>query len=186
MPHPDAKTITYTGPTILPFSVRPPMDVVELHAEGSFNSSAGGIVDTHVSTTTVRTVANDFSEWASVYSEYRTLSIRLEFYSNTPGGPASGLAYAPVYTVITRDSLSTIANYANVVNNSSLRVYGLTQNWVRSAKMDSTEEASFTTVTADPAIGESYQIKYFATGLTATTSYGRFIYRYIVQFRTRQ
>jgi len=180
---PGASVIKYTGPSRLPENVHPEIKTVELHAGGVLTSTAGGVIDTNVSSNTVRTLGDDFSSWAALYREYRVLAIRLEYHPDVIGASIAAILYKPVYSVVDRLDAAAIAAYANVESNTSLRIFTLNTAWFREAKMEDTSEADFISVGADPT--SFFVCKYFATGLTATTQYGRFLYRYILQFRTR-
>jgi len=180
---PGASVIKYGGPSRLPENVHPEIKTVELHSGGVLTSTAGGVIDTNVTSSTVRTLGDDFSSWAALYREYRVLAIRLEYHPDVIGASIAAILYKPVYTVVDRLDASAIAAYANVESNTSLRIFTLNTTWFREAKMEDTSEADFISVAADPA--SFFVCKYFATGLTATTQYGRFLYRYICQFRTR-
>ncbi len=186
---PSAGMSTYVGPSRLPAQINPPSQVVELKALVLATATAGGVIDVIVNSATVRTIANDFGDWDNVYGEYRVLALRMEYHpgqvhSLAPGSSATNNVL-PFWTIVTRDTASAVSAYANIINNDSLRVYPLNRPWTREAKMNSTEEASYTPVSADPDADESYQIKAYADTLTLSQAFGHFIYRYIVQFRTR-
>jgi len=179
---PNANVITYSGPSKLPERVEPEIIRVEVHSGGAVTSSGGGVVDTNVTSSTVRTLGDDFSSWAAVYREYRVLSIRVEYHPDVTGASIAAILYKPVYTVVDRLDASASTSYANIESNTSLEIFTLQVPWMREAKMSDTLESNFVSVAQDGAI---YSIKYFSTGLTATTTYGRYLYRYVLEFRTR-
>jgi len=180
---PGANVIRYTGPSRLPENVHPEIKTVELHNGTLATSSAGGTIDSNVSSGGVRTNGDDFSSWAQLYREYRVLAIRQEFHPDVIGATIASILYKPIYTVVDRLDTSAVAAYANIESNTSLRIFTLNQNWFREAKMEDTMEADFVAVSADPP--STFVIKEFSTGLTASTQYGRFLSRWVVQFRTR-
>lgn len=180
-PGPDV--IVYRGPTRLPETINPEIKTVELHQGGLVSSSAGTIIDSNLSSNGVRSAGDDFSGWAGLYREYRVLGIRFEYHPNIVDAVIAATVYTPVYTVIDRNDTSATGTYANVESNTSLEIFTLQQKWMRQAKMFSTTEANFISVAVDPP--SYFVIKFFATGLTASTNYGRYLSRWIVQFRTR-
>ncbi len=187
--NPSANELIYTGPTRMPNRIVPETRTEQLTSFQALTSSAGGIIDTLINSGTVRTVANDFGDWDNLFSEYRVLSLRMEFCPALVGAnpttiPAAG-ANLPFWTVVTRDNAAAISSYSNIQNNTSLRMHPLNQKFVRESKMNSSEEASYTAVTTDPATTESYQIKIFADNLANSSVYGHLVYHWMVQFRTR-
>jgi len=180
---PGANVIRYNGPSRLPENVHPEIKTVELHDGVSVTSTAGGVVDANLFSSQVRTLGDDFSSWAGLYREYRVLAVRLEYHPDVIGATVSTLLYKPVYTVVDRLDTSAIAAYANVESNTSLRIFTLNQPWFREAKMEDTSEADFIQVNSDSP--SPFGVKFFVTGLTPSTAYGRTLGRWVVQFRTR-
>jgi hypothetical protein len=186
----NAGSVVYTGPSIMPTRISPETDRRELHFQMNVTSSAGGLIDNNFTsasgTTGARQAAIQFTGWQ--FREYRVLAMRVEYhpsYVNCNPLVAAGTnaLCAPFYTYIDRNDASPAGALANFVDNSSVRIHSLQQPWMREAKMNETGEAQFMGGTVD--FSQYYTIKYFATGLSATTTYGHFYVRWIVEFRTR-
>jgi len=180
---PGANIIRYNGPSRLPENVHPEIKTVELHDGAVITSTAGGVVDVNLFSSQVRSLGDDFSAWAGLYREYRVLACRLEYHPDVIGATVSTLLYKPVYTLVDRLDTSAVGAYANVESNTSLRIFTLNQPWFREAKMEDTSEADFINISGDSP--SPFGIKAFVTGLTPSTSYGRTLGRWVVQFRTR-
>jgi len=189
---PGMAVVKYGGPSRLPSSVDPEIKTVELHNYQLVTLPIGtpSVLDLNVSSSTARTLASDFLGWAGLYREYRVLAIRAEFhpvYKNSPPPFSSNVtAPQPMWTVVDRDDASAVGAYANILSNTSLRIFALNEPWKREAKMASTEEADFIAVTASPTA--FFDIKLFTTsGIDATlaTNLGHLYAFYVVQFRTR-
>jgi len=180
---PGANIIRYNGPSRLPENVHPEIKTVELHDGSAVTSSAGGVIELNATSSNVRTLGDDFSSWALLYREYRVLAIRLEYHPDVLGATIAALLYKPIYTVVDRLDNSAVGAFTNIESNTSLRIFTLNQPWFREAKMEDTSEADFIAASADST--SPFSIKGFTTGVTATTTYGRILIRWVVQFRTR-
>jgi len=183
-------SVRYVGPTIMPTSVEPETDRRELHFQLNATSTAGGVIDSNFTsgsgTTGARQAAVQFSSWQ--FREYRVISLRVEYHPSYQGcnplvAAGTNAQCAPFWTYIDRNDASGSGALANFIDNSSIRVHTLMQPWTREAKMNETGEAQFVGTTTD--FTQYYTIKYFATGLSASTTYGTFYVRWIVEFRTR-
>jgi hypothetical protein len=185
---PPATTLVYRGPSRLPTSVTPEIREVSLRAFLSVSSAAAAITDFVLQSNLVRTLGADFSSWASLYREYRVLSLRTDFtpaYKEALNGAQQLATGTAVWsTVIDRDDASATSGIANVLSNDSLRQFPINTAWYRQAKMNSPGEAEFISVAADPA--QFFVIK-ANLGVAAPTAvaWGNFITTWVVQFRTR-
>jgi len=186
-PEESPNTILYRGKSLLPVAVAPEIRTEQLQIIITATATAGGVLDgiaATASSAAVRSNGADFSSWAAIFREYRTRSVRLEFHPNVQYGvAATPIIFAPVYTVVDRDDASNVGSLSNIQSNNSLRVFALDQAWVRDAKAESTGEADFVSTSADPT--KFFDIKVFATGLSANGVYGSFLVRWVLQFKTR-
>jgi len=186
-PEESPNAILYRGRSILPTSVAPEIRTEQLQVVLAATTSAVGVLDgvgISSSSASVRSNGADFSSWAAVFREYRTRSIRVEFHPNVEYGVATApVLYSPVNTVVDRDDNSSVGSVSNIQSNNSLRVFAIDQHWFREAKCESTGEADFVSTSADPV--KFFTIKVFATGLSNSTTYGTFLIRWVVQFKTR-
>jgi hypothetical protein len=186
----NAGSVIYTGPSIMPTSITPETDRRELHFEVPATSTAGGVIDGNFTsasgTTGVRQSSVQFTSWQ--FREYRVLALRVEYhpsYQNCNPLVAAGTnaLCSTFWSYIDRNDASPSGSYANFIDNSSNRVHSLMVPWVREAKMNEVGESMFISISAD--FTQYYTIKYFATGLSASTTYGNFYVRWIVEYRTR-
>jgi len=180
---PNPQSIIYNGPSKLPEQVKPEYQVFEMHYDAQAAATAGTVWDLTVTGAQVRSNAFEWSDFAGSFREYRVLSLRYEYNPNVINAVNSSINYTPVYSVVDRDDASASGSYANIVTNTSLRVFTMQRMYAREAKMESTFEAEFISVAGDPAA--YFSIKNYSTGLTASQVYGRYLVRWIVQFRTR-
>jgi len=187
---PGNAVVQYRGPSILPVSVNPPSQVVEL--QDMFNVVLANpntfFADVTGSADPQALPIAEFTTWSGLYREYRVLAVRVEFWPTLDKTPlynnGGGTSAFPWATVVDRDTASSPTTYASLVGNSSLRWYPLNKSWMREVKMSSTEEAQFTNVTAAPA-GSIYIKSFFTANPTGTITAGTIFARYILEFRTR-
>jgi len=187
---PSATALQYRGPSHIPSSIRPQSVIQELHTivVAQYNNAAPSLIDSNVSSGTVRANGSDFATYAGLFREYRTLSIRVDFvpaWKHSLNTAQLALAAAaPFVTVCDRDDVSAIGATANVVANTSLRLFSLNHPWTRENKMQSPAESEFIATSGDPT--QYFVVKYFSAATIQTAVVlGYFYYSYIVQFRTR-
>jgi len=185
---PAANVLVYNGPSLLRTGVVPEIREVSLRSQTTVSTTAAGVTDFVFSSSTVRSNGADFSAWASLYREYRVLSLRSEFtpaYTGTLNNAQALATGTAVWsTVVDRDDTSPITALANVISNDSLRQFSMNMRWFRIAKMNSPGEAEFVPIGTDPA--QFFVIK-ANVGVAAPTSvaWGIIITTWVVQYRTR-
>lgn len=172
-------TLKYQGP---PRVLAEQLVILDLLLDVPVTSTAGGtIADVE---TDIPTGSPDFASTQALFAEYRILCMTLQFIPNVTGGNVALVAYAPFYVVWdATSSVTALTSYVNATNYPISRQKSLNQPWSINHKMDGVEEATFVPVTS--AIVD-FSFKTFATGLTAATTYGRYIIRWKTQFRGRQ
>jgi hypothetical protein len=123
----------------------------------------------------------DWSDFSASYDQYRVLGVRLEY---TPNASTANFAnsYAPIATVVDRDTSTAIASYAAADNYASLEMHVLDRPWHREWHMETTADAQFFNTQSVPAGSGAF--KMFASGLSNVT-YGRFVCYYRCQFMGR-
>jgi len=124
----------------------------------------------------------DWSDYAASYDQYRVLGLQLEYCPNSTFTNPTTNTYAPIYSVIDRDTATALASYAAAANYASLATHTLDKRWSVSMRMESSAEAQFFNTQSVP--GSSGGIKTFASGLSNVT-FGRATAFYRVQFRGR-
>jgi len=181
----------YTGPSRLPVAVTPPTITQELQKFSVAGITSGTNLGLAVSSNDIYALPEVTSYWANLYQEYRVLSVRLEFWPNYANslnpvltGSIAATAQATWYTVVTRDD-TTPSSYANLQNDSSLRIFPLNQRWFREVKMSATSESQFTNLAGPPPVPIALKAFIGTFPGSTTLTMGEFISRYIVEFRTR-
>jgi len=178
-------TTKYSGPVVLP-RVRGGDDTImaNLIVDGAVTSSGGGVINSVFKNGDV-TSAGDFSGYAGQYSEYRVLGMSVQFIPNTENAIVSANAYTPLYEVVARGVASgtALTSYADASEYASMRSHSLTRKWSTAVRMDSTDEAAWTSTSI--GLPNLFGNKWYATGLSNTTTYGRYREVFLVQFRNR-
>ncbi len=155
--------------------------VIDLCYDFAATSSAGGTIADVLGDYPV--LSPDWTSVAAVFGEYRVLDMEVIYVPNVQGSTYSTLVYAPIYVILDLTSTSTaLTSYASASNYAILQLNALNQRWRMYHRMNGVEEATFVP-TASATI--DYYFKTFATGLTASTTYGRYLIRWKCQFRGR-
>jgi len=162
---------------------------------GFFNlaSNAGGVINAVYDQT--MTTANAWTHLAASYDEFRVLAFQVEFFPNNRYTKVTTLC-TPLVGVVDRDSNGALLSFAAGFQYASARMLSLEDPWTDAKeykgssvpalkwKMDSVEDAVFLT-TAAPTPTIKGAIKLYGQNLTASTTYGIVLQRFIVQFRGR-
>jgi len=123
--------------------------------------------------------APNWGDTNSVWGEYRTLAVTVEFRPNNRYSKTTTTC-VPIAVVTDRRNATALASYDNATSRESCRLLDLEDPWSQVLKMDGSEEAQFVAVSGPLSF---YWIKLFATGLTVSTTYGKVFVKYLVQFR---
>lgn len=180
--HVSATALRYTGP-IIQRADQQNTDLVEmvLIQDLAISSGVGGVISPTFAFNNPSS-ATDWSSAIALYDEYRVLGMRLEYHPNAYTASAVS-SFAPVYSVIDRDSASALGGYSTAVNYASCKEHSLDRPFSREMKMESSAEAQFFNTSALPT--SSGSIKLISTGLSNSTGYGRVSVYYMIQFRGR-
>jgi hypothetical protein len=134
-----------------------------------------------------------WSYWAGLYDEFRVLGMQLEFFPVNRYSKLTAVC-TPGVGVIDRDSNGPLISLANGFGYASCRILSLEDPWADrhfykgnceppiTFRMDGVNDATWTT-TAAPSGTNKPAIKFYFSGLTASTPYGLFVQRALVQFR---
>jgi len=179
---PPASQQAYNGPYRVPKHMNQASTiVVELTVPATAVTSGAGLL-----ANTIGMNPSGFTDWTAsyknVYDEYRVLASTMEYVPNYNNTFNSALAQAPFILGTDRDSNSVPANYGAAINYESAIVGNTGTRTTIHAKMTGSEDAGFSTTATTPVPWYHW---YFGTGLTATTVYGMFFIRILVQFRAR-
>jgi len=191
---PSATTLRYGGP-IWTTRIGENADMTVQPLIGFFNlaSNAGGIINPVYDQT--MTTANAWTHLAASYDEFRVLGFQVEYFPNNRYTKVTTLC-TPLVGVVDRDSNGALPSFAAGFQYASARMFSLEDPWTDAKeykgssvpsmkwKMDSVEDAVFLT-TAAPTPTIKASIKFYGQNLTASTTYGIIIQRFIVEFRGR-
>jgi len=182
VPPPRSSATTYNGPVALPFALSQNQTYnVNLCSTTSLVSSAGGVISAVISNSL--SSMNENASFMAIYDEYRVLAMECTFIWNNNNTFSASLAQAPFITVIDRDSNGAISTVAAAFNFESAKLHSSGQNFKRTARMHSVEDAAFLTCT--PGTTSTFYIKTYGTGFTVSTNYATIFTKFLVQFRGR-
>lgn len=189
-------SLVYTGPIrTVSDKQETQINTIVLVEDAAVNSSSGNITSTFAFLDPSGCV--DWANAIAVWDEYRVLGLEVVYTPNSANAlntNSAALLYAPIYTVIDRDSNSALTSYAQAANYASMQTHVLDQKFSTTYKM----KALNTVLNATAAVGgegvflstqkvalvtNSGCIKWFASGLTTAGNYGRVTAYYRIQFR---
>jgi hypothetical protein len=185
--NPSPRAITYTGPTRLPAALQQNDTMTtQLNNSGQLTSSGAGVIATVFGAYLQMSTSADFANFQSLYSEYRILSMEVEFIPWNSFNTPTTTTQAPLYTVTDRQTATALASVAQAINYDSLLAVVPQKRFKRSIKMDSTDEANWIAIGSSPATGSNFYVKLYSSGNANSTIFYDFIARVLVQFRGRQ
>lgn len=175
-------SIVYTGP-IIPPTAKGELDT---HTQligytALLQSSGAGQITTYFVNNI--SAATDWASLASLYKEYRVLAIKVDYMPYNRYSKATSTTTTPAIIAVDRSgNTTTPSSYDELMQYSSAQKKSLEDPWSFSCKMSGTEEAQFrpTTSTA-PGFG----FKFYSDSLSLSTTYGRYFFYWLVQFRGR-
>lgn len=156
---------------------------IPLRFTGTLASSAGGIIDSYYSNDPSTFGLAEWTSLAGLYGEYRALGLQVDFapynrYSKTT------VTCTPLMVLTDRELPSaTLGSYQTAMSHESARILTLEDPWVHKTRMENAEESQFRS-TASPVAFTS--IKFYADGLSVSTTYGRMFVVLLLQFRGRR
>jgi len=181
--NPPDSLVSYKGPLRLPPIKQDSITVELIQYYGTPNPTATLASDAHFVANP--STAQDWSEWANIYGEYRTLALSAEWcpYNTGPIGTTTTLT-SPFYVLwdhnaaTANTALTTIASAME----PQMMCFPTTQQFVYSTKMQGVDEANFVSTAAPTNV---YGIKTLVTNSASFTLLGDFIIRRVVQFKSR-
>ncbi len=185
--NPPLSAVVYRGPPRLP-RVNQANDLMttQINNAGQVATSGTGTVTTVFSAYSQLSVAGDWTNLSNLYTEYRILSMEVEFIPwNTFNMPTTNIL-SPVYTVEARDTATALSGLNTTVAFDSCRVVQPSKRFTRTIKMASLEEAQFVPVGTSPASTAQLYVKLWSSGNSNSITLYDFITRIIVQMRGRQ
>jgi hypothetical protein len=124
----------------------------------------------------------DWASAAALWDEYRVLCTTIHWMPlnkyNTPTSTIVGV----LYHAIDRDDATALTSESTALEYESARANLLSDKFERTVKMAGIEDSTWIT-TASPT--SRMWIKFYSSGLTASTNYGKVWVDAIIQFRGR-
>jgi len=156
--------------------------VLDLVYDITVVSTAAGVIADVLSD--IPTGSPDWTSCQALYAEYRILAMSIQFVPNITGGNVAATNYAPFYVIWDANpTAAALASYSAATNYPVSKYKSINQPWIMSHRMYGVEESTFVAVTSSVA---DYAFRTFATGLTPSIAYGRYVIRWKTQFRGRQ
>jgi len=174
---PPSNALMYRGPPTTPVEQHVVMDLL---VDAPLTSTAGGVIADVIQDYPVS--SPDWAGAISIFAEYRVLAMTVQFIPNQTGGNIAATLYAPLYLVWDAANTAALSSYAAASNYTICRQKSINQQFKLTHYMAGVEESEFVATTA-PTV--DYAFKFYATGLTASTNYGRTLTRWKCQFRGR-
>jgi len=186
---PGAGISTYTGPSRLPVSIRPPSQLVQLNRQIAVALTAATSFGFNVNNGDPEALPiTEFSTWAGLYDEYRVLSIEAEYkpaFVNASTNVATLGGGLPWLTVVLRNSGAVPTAAAQLIENSSVEESPVNAPFKRVAKMSSTDEAQLLPINTAPTALFGISGFVIPSAASTTQMYGSILVRYMIHFRTR-
>lgn len=180
----------YTGPIFIgrPRSAQPRTTTENLIYTAPLASNAVGTIDGVFNNGPLLGSATDWSNFAGAYHEYRVLAMQLDFLPNNQYSKTTTTC-APIAAVIDRTgSTLVIGNWAAAVGHDSVTFLTLENRWKKPWclppiwRANGNEEMQWNETSSLMTTG---LIKLYSENNTATTTFGRIILTFVVQFRNR-
>jgi len=158
-----------------------------LFATANLNSTAGGVIATVISSSSV--TFSNFAAYANIYDEFRVLGMQLEYFPANRYSKTTTVCM-PGIGVVDRNDSTPLS--APSILYESTRQLSLEDPWTDRSeyrgssvpalhiRMEGAEEAQWLSTGSTAA--ELY-VKLYFSGLTASTTYGVYYVRALVQFR---
>lgn len=174
----------YKGPIILK-NMKEEAELVSIPLKftGLITSTAGGVIDSFYSNDPSSYALAEWTALAGLYGEYRVLGMVVEFapwnrYSKTT------TVCTPLLVLTDREApTSALGSYQTAMSHESAVIRTLEDPWKHSLRMMNAEESQFRATGSATALAS---VKFYADGLSVSTTYGRSFVVLLIQFRGRR
>lgn len=172
----------YTGP-ILPKDMGEANDcyVIALRLCNTVASNASGLITTVFDWSAQAQAAQNWTNLAAVFAEYRILGMQVTLFPVNPLNVAA--TQFPIFTVIDRDTASPLTSLQDAASRPSCNEHTLMSTIKREVKMNSVEEAQWCDVSTTLGNAQKAYIKLYGSGLANSTTYYQYLNTVLVQFR---
>lgn len=124
--------------------------------------------------------AQNWTNYANTFEEYRVLAIRIEFDPVWVAGGSTAVTLTPIASVVDRNDSTALTSYGLAERYQSCKKVPGQRRFHQMVTMASTEESDFMPTTS---ISPTNWIKFYTSGNTASLTIGRMNVVLIVQFR---
>jgi hypothetical protein len=179
--NPAAQSLVYRGPIKDPKSMQEDDTISSvLSWTGLISSDGTGSITAILSNDP--SASADFSSFVNTYDDFRVLGEKLEFFPINRYSKVTTTC-VPLIVVKDRNDSAILTTYSSAISYSSASKRSVEDPWSESFKMVGANESVWIS-TASPVASRWF--KFFGTGYTNYTDYGRFFLYARVQFRGRK
>jgi hypothetical protein len=174
---------SYHGPIVLPKAMgEQRIYNTNCSYTSAFTASAGTIT-LSINTSLVQNTSG-WVQLAAEWHEYRVVAMEVIYVPILTYQTATIAVYPPCICVVDRATNSALGSYAGAADHESAQMFNLKHQYRRTIRMDGPEESVWTPVGTAFSFG---YIKFYATGCDpAGATYGRGMYRFLLQLRGKQ
>ncbi len=179
--------LVYRGPSRLPSeAAQNDVAVVQINNSGTITTSAGGQVATVFDSYSQASTPTDWTQLAQLYTEFRILSMEVEFAPWNKYNQPTTNVLPPVFSVIDRANNTPLGSVAQAIAYTSSKIHEPSTHFIRTVKMNGSGEADWTPVGSTPPTDDRMYLKLYCTGASNSINLYDFFTKVIVQFRGRQ
>lgn len=150
---------------------------VKLGQDSALTSDGSGIIATVISD--VPTSAQNWSNYAAVFEEYRVLALQVQFEPLLGVGGSTQTFWAPIAHVIDRTDATALTGYGLAERYESHAKTPGGRRFTIVSPMKFVEESSFLSTAGSTA---TRWIKFYSTGNSASLTVGRLDIRFLIEF----
>jgi hypothetical protein len=167
--------ISYNGP----LATTVDSTVSTFYLDSTISASASGIVSAVLDNDP--SSAQNWVSYTACWNEYRVLGIRYKYVPGNVVNTATIAGFTGYHCIIRGMTAPTITSLSEAASTGISRPWTAFRPWSRDWKMSDVDEATFISTSFPTTTSRTLAI--YATGGTASTTYGHLSTQYLVQFR---
>jgi len=156
-------------------------EVFPLHSFTSVASSAVGVMAAEITTNPNTTV--EFASYAARFREYRVLGVEAEWVPNNIVNTTAIVGSAMIIAQNKASAFGTPTAYNQLFPMAHAKVQHVYKRFKYPIVADDITDLD---VGSTAAPGSEFSFLFYSDGLTASTTYGRYFFRWVVQFSSPQ
>lgn len=149
----------------------------KLHLDTALSSDATGSISTVIGDTP--TTSPDWVNLAGIFDKYRVIGFQIKYYPNNRYSKTTTTC-TPVVVCIDRDDNTALTSYPQAMESESAAEHTLEDPWSFYATAQNGDQLNFRDALSST---NTYWIKLFSSGLSVSTTYGRLMYTFLVQWQ---